>query len=96
MAEKKEVVAATANEVVPIVYDSEMLSQGTGLEEAGVGDYAIPFLRVLQSMSPQLKKSDGQYIQGAEEGPHLGRQSQCLLTSNRCTLGSSLATGTGG
>ena len=68
MAEKKEVVVATDSHVAPIVYDSDMLSQGTGLEEAGAGDYAIPFLRVLQSMSPQLKKSDGQYIQGAEEG----------------------------
>ena len=65
MADKK-VAEATASDLIP--FDDDLLSEGTGLEEASAGDYAIPFLRVLQSMSPQLKKSDGKYIQGAEEG----------------------------
>jgi hypothetical protein len=39
-----------------------------GFEEAGASAYAIPFLQVLQSGSPQCKKSDGAYIKGAEEG----------------------------
>lgn len=41
---------------------------GAGFEEADQKSYAIPFLRVLQSGSPQVKKSDGAYIKGAEEG----------------------------
>lgn len=41
---------------------------GSGFEEADQKSYAIPFLRVLQSGSPQVKKSDGAYIKGAEEG----------------------------
>lgn len=65
MANKK-VAEAAASDLIP--FDDDLLSQGTGLEEASADDYAIPFLRVLQSMSPQLKKSDGKYIQGAEEG----------------------------
>ena len=41
---------------------------GAGFEEADASAYAIPFLQVLQSGSPQCKKSDGAYIKGAEEG----------------------------
>lgn len=41
---------------------------GAGFEEAGASAYAIPFLQILQSGSPQCKKSDGAYIKGAEEG----------------------------
>jgi len=41
---------------------------GAGFEEAGAESYAIPFLSILQSGSPQVKKSDGAYIKGAEEG----------------------------
>lgn len=41
---------------------------GAGFEGAGREAFAIPFLTVLQSMSPQCKKSDGAYIKGAEEG----------------------------
>ena len=41
---------------------------GAGFEGAGREAFAIPFLGVLQSMSPQCKKSDGAYIKGAEEG----------------------------
>lgn len=41
---------------------------GAGFEEADSSSYAIPFLYVLQSNSPQCKKTDGAYIKGAEEG----------------------------
>ena len=39
-----------------------------GFEAADKDSYAIPFITILQSMSPQCKKSDGAYIKGAEEG----------------------------
>lgn len=39
-----------------------------GFEEADKDAYAIPFLAILQAGSPQVKKSDGKYIKGAEEG----------------------------
>jgi hypothetical protein len=41
---------------------------GTGFEEADSSAYSIPFIQILQSGSPQCKKSDGAYIKGAEEG----------------------------
>ncbi len=41
---------------------------GAGFEEATSTSFAIPFLQILQSGSPQCKKSDGAYIKGAEEG----------------------------
>lgn len=37
-------------------------------EDFGSEDVALPFLTILQSLSPQLKKSKPEYIQGAEEG----------------------------
>lgn len=39
-----------------------------GFEEADRDAYAIPFLAILQSGSPQAKKSEGEYIEGAMEG----------------------------
>lgn len=39
-----------------------------GFENADAQSFAIPFLQILQSMSPQCKKSEGAYIKGAEEG----------------------------
>lgn len=41
---------------------------GAGFENADKNSYAIPFLVVLQSGSPQCKKSDPAYIKGATEG----------------------------
>lgn len=41
---------------------------GSGFEEANADCYAIPFVYILQSGSPQCKKSEGAYIKGAEEG----------------------------
>ena len=44
------------------------------LEFAGEGatfdssEMQIPFIRILQAMSPQLKKREAEYIEGAEQG----------------------------
>lgn len=60
---------ATANQnkalVAASMYEDDA---NTGFEEADRDAYAIPFLTILQSSSPQCKKSDGAYIKGAEEG----------------------------
>jgi len=39
-----------------------------GFENADADSYAIPFLTILQALSPQCTKSDGAYIDGAESG----------------------------
>lgn len=41
---------------------------GNGFEGARSEDFAIPFLQLLQGLSPQVKRSDGAYIEGAAEG----------------------------
>ena len=63
-----KIAEVTKTSTVPVVLDDSFLDQGTGLEDASAEDYAIPFLRILQGGSPQVKKSEGKYIQGSEEG----------------------------
>lgn len=41
---------------------------GAGLQEMKATDLAIPFLRILAQLSPQVNKRDGAYVQGAEAG----------------------------
>ena len=41
---------------------------GMGLEDVSTNDMQIPFLRIIQALSPQLKKSDPAYIEGASQG----------------------------
>lgn len=41
---------------------------GAGMQNVRAEDMAVPFLAVIQSNSPQRKKQDGAYIQGADEG----------------------------
>lgn len=66
-AEKTE-VAVKAETAVAIADDVYSADAGSGFEETSQESYAIPFLSILQSGSPQVKKSDGAYIKGAEEG----------------------------
>ena len=63
---KNEVAAQTNKALVAATMYEDDANQG--FEEANRDSYAIPFLAVLQSGSPQCKKSDGAYIKGAEEG----------------------------
>jgi hypothetical protein len=41
---------------------------GAGLEGMTAQDLQIPRISILQANSPQVKKSDGKYVKGAEEG----------------------------
>lgn len=41
---------------------------GHGAEDMTADDLTIPYLSILQSLSPQVKKNDPAYIKGAEEG----------------------------
>ena len=50
------------------LFDDDLLSAGTGLEEVTSDDLAIPFIRVLQAMSPQVNKRAPEYVDGAEVG----------------------------
>jgi hypothetical protein len=66
MANANTEVDVKKNTALAVVdYDEDA---GSGFEQADKDAYAIPYLSVLQSGSPQVKKSDGAYIKGAEEG----------------------------
>ena len=41
---------------------------GMGFEEVTTDDLQMPFVRILHAMSPQLKKSDVSFIEGAAQG----------------------------
>ncbi len=41
---------------------------GAGWEGTSSDDFTIPFLAILQSGSPQVKKKGAEYVEGAEEG----------------------------
>jgi len=63
----KNEIATKEKAGVPAVAGMEEYA-GSGFEGADQDAFAIPFLSMLQSGSPQCKKSDGAYIKGAEEG----------------------------
>lgn len=58
---------------------ADSANKNTGFEEAGSEAYAIPFLQILQSGSPQVKRSEGAYIAGAAEGMFYNTVSQTLF-----------------
>ena len=66
MADKKEIAEAKSTDLS--TFDDSLLSGGTGLEETTTEDFAIPFIRVLQPLSPQLQKQHGSYVEGASAG----------------------------
>jgi len=61
--------------------------EDAGLEQADADSFAIPFLRILQSNSPQVKRTDGKYIEGAREGMLINTVTQELFdTENSDTF----------
>jgi hypothetical protein len=64
---KKEVVEKKSTNLTLDVNDM-MKDSGSGLENVTSEDLAIPFLRVIQAMSPQINSRDGKYIDGCEQG----------------------------
>jgi hypothetical protein len=76
---KKDQVAATTEEGknlptarpeagLPVDMSMFEADAGQGFEETDSKCFAIPFLRILQSLSPQCKKTEPEFIKGAEEG----------------------------
>ena len=49
---------------------------GVGLENITTEDMQIPFIRIIQALSPQLQKDDPLYIKGAEQGDIFNTVSQ--------------------
>lgn len=67
MASKETAVAVKEESNIALA-NQHVTDAGSGFEETSSDSFAIPFLSILQSGSPEVKKSDGAYIKGAEEG----------------------------
>jgi hypothetical protein len=72
-APKKESVPAKREERQVAVKSGDVLSMmqadaGKGMEGADRDAFAIPFLRVIQSNSPQIDENDSAHIKGAKSG----------------------------
>ena len=61
-------VAKKKNGALSIPNEDLLADVGKGLEKANSDDMTIPRLALVQSGSPQRKKKDDKYIDGAEEG----------------------------
>ena len=65
----KNVPATTGATPLPVaLQEAFMADAGQGLEEASREDFAIPFLNVLQSLSPQADADGDAYVDGAKPG----------------------------
>lgn len=60
-------MSKTNNKEVSILEEMAKDSGG-GFEEVSSSDVQIPFIRVIQAMSPQIKKTDSAFIKGAGQG----------------------------
>ena len=61
-------VAEAKSTAVANIMDDLFASAGQGMDQIGVEDMQIPFLRILQPLSPQLLKTDPKFIKGASAG----------------------------
>lgn len=59
----------------------DAMTKGTGLEKAAKEDFSLPFLRLLQSLSPQLSRSEASYVAQARAGDFLNSVTNDLFTS---------------
>ena len=74
---------ATVSNSLPATMDASMLAADAGLgrESMSITDMALPYLLILQSLSPQVKKSSPQRVDGAEEGDIFNTVTQELFAS---------------
>ena len=83
MADKEiEVKSNTELSTGDISADLIIKSAGRGLENISNDDITIPRLAIVQSGSPQRKKKDEKYIEGAEEGHIFNTVSNQLYSSD--------------
>ena len=70
MATKQKTEVAKAPETAVAVLDPSVMAEDAALgrEQMSAEDMALPYLLVLQSLSPQVKKSSPQRVDDAEEG----------------------------
>ena len=70
VAEKKEGALAT--------FDMEA-DANQGAQNISQEDLALPFLKILGQLSPEVNKRDGKYVEGAEPGKIINTDYQLVL-----------------
>ena len=71
MSKKKETGVAKIDEQTKALADPAAMfagDAGAGMEGAGAESFAIPFLMILQKLSPQVDESSGVAVEGAKAG----------------------------
>ena len=68
MTEENKQVAKKASTEMSLGVDDMLKDANSGLENVTSEDLAIPFLRIIQAMSPQVNARDGKHIKGCEQG----------------------------
>lgn len=85
MSKNKELASVADTQVLPVVLpptDNDWM-EGSGVEDLDVSDFKIPYLSMLQAMSPQTKPREPEYIQGATEGKIMHSLTKELYNSIR-------------
>jgi hypothetical protein len=79
-------VVPTKSSAVATLEDVGTLMEADAADSTGHGfqktDVAIPFLRILQSNSPQVKRQNPAYIDGAQEGFFFNTVTQAIVDGN--------------
>lgn len=80
MSTKKESteVAEVKNSAVALPDFLDIADFGAGFEGADAESYALPFLALLQKMSPMVDEDDPKYVQGAKSGMFINTVTQQL------------------
>lgn len=73
---------AKIEENLPTVSEEDIFADaGVGNENITMDDKVVPRLSIVQSMSPELKKTKSEFIEGAEEGSVFNTATRELYTS---------------
>lgn len=77
---KKELATQNAGNQELVMADIDFLADlGQGMEGADKDSFAIPFLKVLQKISPQVDEAAAEYIEGAKGGQFYNTVTQDLF-----------------
>lgn len=80
----KNLPAKTTAKAGALALADRMRSEGeSGFENTDRSDYSVPFLVILQKLSPQVNKHDAKFIKGAEVGDLYNSATQKIVKSMR-------------
>lgn len=66
---------------LPAEFAGMEADDGAGMEDVGADEQLIPFITILQGLSPQVQRGNGAYVQGAEVGMIFNTATKRLMGS---------------